>query len=146
MCLPKLYKQYLIDVGAGTFTRSRVTLLEDWAQPYGESELPSTFLAQAFPHHHAWNDRDLLEIGEGWKSPYFDPLLFRGSMRIVNTGCEEYYLLVVSGEESGNVWVDDRVPSGTGIYPLQGTVQDRVTIGDYLYGANWSSIVNPFAE
>lgn len=131
--LPSAYRQYLTEVGAGEFTVSRVSLLEEWSQPSHEQDLPPDFLSAAFPYREAWNDSQLLDDAKGWHAAYYDPLLFRGSMRIVNVGGEAYYLLVVSGDEYGNVWVDDRARSAAGIYPLQRPDGGRVTIRDYLY-------------
>ena len=137
--LPDAYKRYLMDTGAGELTSSRVSLLEDWCQPYDEAALSPTFLSEEFPYREAWNDLRLIDEDKGWRSPYYDPALFRGSMRIVNIGCEGYYLLVVTGEERGNVWVDDRARTAAGIYPLQRPGRERVRIDDYLRADGWDT-------
>jgi len=132
--LPEDYKRYLVEVGAGEFTRSKLSLLEDWCQPDSPQELPADFLSQPFPFEGTWNDLSLVDREMGWKAPYFDPLWYRGSMRIQNLGCESYRLLVVSGKERGNLWCDDRASSAKGIYPFTWGRRQRVTIGEFLQG------------
>ena len=39
---------------------------------------------------------------------YFDDRWIAGSMAIANYGCGHHYLLVVTGEERGQVWFDGR--------------------------------------
>jgi hypothetical protein len=135
IALPPAYRRYMQEVGGGEGTHSKVSLLEEWNQPYTFEDFPSDFLAQAFPHENAWNDQALWRKEDGWKSAYFDRLLFRGAMRIANRGCEAYDLLVVSGVERGNIWRDERV-DGRGIYPLGGP-HGRVPIEKYLRGPWW---------
>jgi hypothetical protein len=130
--LPPAYRRYLAVVGAGLQTGSMVCLLEDWCQPYFEGEMPKDFLLQPFPHGHAWNDRTLCDNAQGWQSAYFEKKWFCGSMRIGNLGCEGYDLLVVSGPERGNVWADERVSAGTGIFPRTGASGGRLSIWEYL--------------
>lgn len=130
--LPDAYRQYLCQVGAGLFTPSKVSLLEDWCQPYAAEELPADFLAQEFPHNTTWNDMTLLREQAGGQSPYFDRMLFRGSMRIGNLGCEAYDLLVVSGPERGTIWWDERASSRAGIHPRTGPHGGRLRVEDHL--------------
>lgn len=131
--LPSAYRSYLLKVGAG----AKVSLLEDWCQPYSEAELPSDFLTQRFPHSAPWNDLRLLSPAHGWRSQYFDPLFFCGAIRIANLGCEAYRLLVVSGPERGNIWCDDRVRSNGGIYPIVSWRAKRLTVDRYLRRWFW---------
>jgi hypothetical protein len=130
--LPRSYREYLINVGVGDQTPARLSLLEDWRQPYSSEEMPDEYLSQPFQFTEAWNDRTLVNEVMRWDSPYFDPALLRGSMRIVNLGDESYYLLVVTGSEREHVWCDDRAGNATGISPLQQTNGARVRIEDYL--------------
>ena len=39
--LPEDYKRYLMDVGAGELTRSKISHIEDWCQPNTPEELPA---------------------------------------------------------------------------------------------------------
>src|SRR5262245_33453986 len=130
-----VYKRYIREVGAGVFSASKVSLLEDWCQPISPERLPPDFLRQPFSFHASWNDLTLKDPMAGWGAPYYDAMLFRGSMRIVNLGCEGYNLLVVSGDERGNVWCDERASFSKGIHPLEGDGGKRVTIEEYL--SNW---------
>src|SRR3954465_3792057 len=132
--LPEDYKKYLMEVGGGESLGSKLSLLEDWCQPNSPEELPADFLSQPFPFEEAWNDLRLLDPETRWKAPYFDPLWYRGSMRIQNLGCESYRLLVVSGKERGNLWCDERVTATKGIYPLTWGRRQRATIGEFLQG------------
>jgi hypothetical protein len=126
--LPDAYRRYMRDHGAAL----KLSALEEWCQPNSPADLPPDFLAQPFPHGSPWNDRALFKKEEGWQSAYFDEMLFRGSMRIANLGCEAYDLLVVSGTERGNIWCDERASAGTGIYPRTGPNGDRLRIEEYL--------------
>jgi hypothetical protein len=130
--LPDSYKHYVTEVGAGEFVGIKVSLMEEWCQPYDTDELPRDFLARPFPHTSAWNKTELLDPALGWRAPYFDRLLFCGSMRIRNLGCESYDLLVVSGTERGTVWRDARAGSQEGIFPLTTRGASRLTIDEYL--------------
>jgi len=139
IALPEAYRRFLRDVGAGRLPGrpagiEGLSLLEDWCQPQSSEDLPEDFLRRPFAFTEAWNDLTLRSSGEGWSAPYYDTLLCRGSMRIRNTGCEGYHLLVVSGTERGNVWADERVNAGRGIFPLASGPQPRTTIGEYLAG------------
>jgi hypothetical protein len=139
--LPAVYRRYLNKVGAGERFGSKVSLLEDWCQPYFSEELPTDFLARPFPHRKAWNDLSLLNPALGWKSAYFDRLLISGSMRIGNLGDEGYYVLVVSGPERGYLWCDERVSANRGIYPLESRRGKRITIDRYL--SRWPFLRKP---
>lgn len=121
--LPEAYREYLMKVGGGG--TAKVSLLEDWCQPESAGSMPEGFLRTPFPHAGAWDD----PTREG----YFDVRHAVGSMRIVDVGCEEYLLLVLSGPERGNVWVDARASASKGIYPhVTRFLRRRVTIGDLV--------------
>jgi len=114
--LPKLYRTFLKIVGCtGTAGLMR---LDEWQSPHDPEDFESDFLSTQFPHRLAWNDRSLKRSDSGFGSPYHSDDLWRGSLRIRNTGCEGYDILVVSGPCAGEVWHDDRICSGGGIFPL----------------------------
>ncbi|PAX52673.1 SMI1/KNR4 family protein [Brunnivagina elsteri] len=78
----------------------------------------SDFFAQSFCLQDEWNDLDLLQESNGSKaSAYFDQKFIQGSIAIAEYGCGIQARLVISGEERGNIWIDDRTNEG-GIYPL----------------------------
>jgi hypothetical protein len=124
--LPAAYKKYLCEVGAGEHDgRSGISLLEEW------TTFAYDFLSQEFPHTEAWNDLSLKNGRAGATPLYYDDGLYRGAIRMANTG-EAYHLLVLTGAERGNVWSDERVPESRGIYPLVGADGGRMTIEEYL--------------
>ncbi|MGB8355187.1 MAG: SMI1/KNR4 family protein [Chthoniobacteraceae bacterium] len=131
--LPQDYRDYLIQTGVGCYTDlDGICLLEEWCQPYDEKEFSDDFLTHDFPHTEVWNDRNITKEEMGWRSPYYDNNLACGAMRVVNTGCEGYDLLIVSGPERGNMWYDDRACSGKGIYPLRAKGTNRVSFQEYV--------------
>lgn len=132
ICLPVAYRRHLMDVGAGHDPLSKVNLLDEWAQPEDETGFPRDFLQKPFPHEQAWNDRSLFNPQLGSRSPYYDKTLICGAMRVTNTGCEGYHLLVVSGPEAGNMWHDDRACDGKGIYPLKTLNGNTLTFEEYV--------------
>jgi hypothetical protein len=81
-------------------------------------DLQDTFLSLAFPHQRPWQpDPDTLDkeaLDE--QHTYFGNYWVQGAMRICHYGCGVYFLLVVSGPERGNIWIDDRA-GDNGIYP-----------------------------
>ena len=137
VALPQAYRRYLTERGAGEDLRSKVSLLEDWCQPESEDEMPSGFLSRPFPWTDRWNDLTLVDPAEGWKARYYSAEWWQGSMRIQNLGCEAYRLLVITGQERGNIWCDERVSSGGGIFPLAWGKSPRVTIDELLRSRAW---------
>lgn len=87
-------------------------------------------LSEPFPHSKTWNLSDARfnrpeyfetdEEEEAWcralDNEMWRPELVNGAFPICHQGCAIRNLLVVSGPERGNVWVDDR-PNDGGIYP-----------------------------
>jgi hypothetical protein len=65
------------------------------------------------------------EAGRGYGSAYYDDQLWTGALRIINGGCENYVLLIVTGAERGNLWYDAR-HDALGIFPLAGPLGARV--------------------
>lgn len=128
--LPVEYRDYLLSHG-GTMPK-KVSSLDEWCQPYDEEELSSDFLALPFPHVVTWNDTALYDVKLGWKSQYYSTSYFAGSIRFENLGCEEYALLVVTGNERGRVWIDARASKNAGIYPVVKANGHRVSFREYI--------------
>jgi SMI1 / KNR4 family (SUKH-1) len=123
--LPAEYKNFITQIGNGGS-----------GPAYGLFELNSWnfeldiniafFLNQNFPHTEKWNLEQKFDINEddyfdtpayqSWEQEYYSNIHITGSMRICHYGCAIYYMLVVTGNEKGNIWVDDRA-SDFGIYP-----------------------------
>ena len=101
IALPQDYVSYLersagrverpLAAGVAALGGVRVSPLWDWHQPFMEP-LERNFLSEPFdPRRTATSapeDR------------------FRGALRVVNLGCEDYVLLVVSGRYAGTLWLD----------------------------------------
>ncbi len=69
-------------------------------------------LSQPFPLTEAWNDLDLIVNNDA----YFQDKFIQGTLTITNYGCGVYAMLVITGEQSGKIWIDDRT-NDNGIYP-----------------------------
>jgi hypothetical protein len=61
-------------------------------------------------------DNTETEEFQKWEEEYFSNRHNSGSMRICHYACAIYYLLVATGKNTGQIWVDDRA-NGNGIYP-----------------------------
>ncbi|MGN6693310.1 MAG: SMI1/KNR4 family protein [Aquihabitans sp.] len=133
--LPPAYRRHLIEVGNGgagpgygLFPFGTVGDTAEDARPidaaWGDPAAP-------FPHDGAWNlppsdlvpPADLSEDEEHhWfaqlDEAYLAPRLTDGSMPIAHLGCGMWVLLVVSGDRSGEIWLDDRA-SDRGIHLLE---------------------------
>lgn len=123
--LPADYKLFLTTMGnGGSGPAYGLFPLQNW-QLELDIDDPS-FLATPFPHTGKWNlpkefdtsrdDYTDTEVFQQWEQEYFSNRHITGSMRICHYGCAIYYLLVVTGNEAGHIWVDDRA-SDYGIYP-----------------------------
>ena len=125
LTLPADYKYFLTQIGNGGSGPAYGLLpLLEWNI---ELEIrDNNFLSTDFPHVDKWNvtqdfdtdDEDYTETEEfqKWEKEYFSNTHITGSMRICHYGCAIYYLLVVSGNNAGQIWVDDRA-NDNGIYP-----------------------------
>jgi hypothetical protein len=123
--LPADYKCFLTQIGNGGSGPAYGLLpLSDWNI---ELEISNNdFLSKDFPHGDKWNltqefstdDDDYTETVEfqKWEEEYFSPEHITGSLRICHYGCAIYYLLIVTGNNAGQIWTDDRA-NDMGIYP-----------------------------
>ena|SRR3569832_615648 len=100
-------------------------------------------LSVQFPHSDAWNDL----TGEPIESPvmaleeydkqleafekrYFDTCQVDGAIPICHLGCALRQWLVITGDEAGNVWCDDRADH-KGLRPLKSQNRKRVTFFEW---------------
>jgi len=106
--LPSEYRRFLLEVGnGGAGPGYGLYVLETAVESY----LPNyQILSQPFPLTQPWNDLDLV------RDVYLDNKFVQGTLTIANYGCGIYALLVISGEQQGKIWIDDRT-NDSGIYP-----------------------------
>ena len=123
--LPADYKNFLTQIGnGGSGPYYGLFPLSDWNFELDITD--NSFLSSAFPHLDKWNlERDFdtnkedyyeTEEFQKWEENYFSNNHIKGSMRICHYGCAIYFLLVVTGNNAGQIWVDDRA-NDSGIYP-----------------------------
>lgn len=139
--LPKEYIAFLItlgDGGAGPF-HGLNTLIDSRIMYFDNSEEArhSYFeLSKPFPYTESWNvEKELAELDEKIEQAYENgnekleeqllaeksalvdlPQNDYGRLNISDYGCGITISLIITGQEKGNMWTDDRVNDG-GIYP-----------------------------
>ncbi|MFN6461482.1 MAG: SMI1/KNR4 family protein [Nostoc sp. DedVER02] len=119
--LPSEYKKFLLEIGNGGagpgYGLSGIEYEEVIPELYQENY---EILSKPFPLIKAWNDLDLIVKNNtdfvANNDAYFDDKLIQGTLTITNYGCGIYGMLVITGEESGKIWIDDRT-NDNGIYP-----------------------------
>lgn len=77
--------------------------------PQNTSQSSAINLSQPFRFDAAWNEKE--------NQDYDDAKWCDGMLRICHQGCGFFANLVITGNESGTIWIDGRV-SEEGIYPL----------------------------
>jgi len=115
--LPSEYRNFLLEVGNGGagpgYGLYGLAGIESEdvtpEKPYRENY---EILSKPFPLTEAWNDLDLIANNDA----YLDNKFIQGTLTITNYGCGIYAMLVITGEQSGNIWIDDRT-NDNGIYP-----------------------------
>ncbi|MHC5933720.1 SMI1/KNR4 family protein [Nostoc sp.] len=123
--LPSEYRNFLLEIGNGGagpgYGLSGLLGIEH------EDVIPEKLyqenyeiLSKPFPLTEAWNDLDLIvKNNRGFvanSDAYFDDKFIQGTLTITNYGCGIYAMLVITGEQSGKIWIDDRT-NDNGIYP-----------------------------
>ena len=132
--LPAEYRAFLTELGNGGAGPGYGI----W--PLGKGEdgpLPDEMLqhlSDDFAHSTAWNDTSLLDDASGAgpnpQSAYYDYSVIAGAIEIGTDGCGLYYLLVLSGPASGQVWYDKRA-DGEGIEPLRDEAGEIMSFGKW---------------
>jgi hypothetical protein len=87
-------------------------------------------LRPEFSLSERWNDQGLIDEPER----YFGDELLAGAMPIATQGCALQYWLVVSGPQSGEVWLDKRT-DGEGVEPVCEADGKHATFGAWF--ARW---------
>lgn len=98
-------------------------------------------LSAPFPHVRRWNKRPKLPTVaddhpdyeaqlEQYDRIYWDPANVNGAIPICNLGCCIRHWLVVSGQEAGYIWVDQRTDDA-GLFPYSKLFQRRYTFAQW---------------
>ncbi|MGI8504332.1 MAG: SMI1/KNR4 family protein [Hassallia sp.] len=121
--LPSEYRNFLLEVGnGGTGPGYGLYRLPGLENENEITAIPSKknegLLCKPFLLKEAWNDLNLMikDKADTENNPYFDSKFVQGTITIAHYGCGIYAMLVVSGEQKGKIWIDDRTNDG-GIYP-----------------------------
>jgi hypothetical protein len=150
--LPLDYRRFLIELGnggAGPFYG--IHPLGAFDRANGEVQAWRNFvgsLAEPFAYREPWNDltgrpdaaladRDEKEyerLIDAFERRYWDPSVMNGAFPICHKGCALRIWLVVSGDEAGTVWGDDRADY-RGIAPILTHDGRRATFGAWY--AEW---------
>ncbi|MCC5646540.1 SMI1/KNR4 family protein [Nostoc sp. CHAB 5824] len=123
--LPSEYRNFLLEIGNGgagpgygLFGLSGV----ESENAISEKLYPKNYeiLSKPFPLTEAWNDLDLVVKNNTGlvtnNDNYFNNKFIQGTLTITNYGCGIYAMLVITGDQSGKIWIDDRT-NDNGIYP-----------------------------
>lgn len=123
--LPSEYRNFLLEIGNGGagpgYGLSGLSGIES-EDVIPEKLYPENYeiLSKPFPLTKAWNDLDLIVNNNtdlvSKNDDYFDDKFIHGTLTITNYGCGIYAMLVITGEQSGKIWIDDRT-NDNGIYP-----------------------------
>jgi hypothetical protein len=123
--LPSEYRNFLLEVGNGGagpgYGLSGLSGIDN------EDFIPEKLyqenyenLSKPFTLTRAWNDLDLIVKNNtdfvANSDAYFADKFIQGTLTIANYGCGIYAMLVITGEQSGKIWIDDRT-NENGIYP-----------------------------
>lgn len=123
--LPSEYRDFLLEIGNGGtgpgYGLSGLLGIEyEDIIPEKLYQENYEILSKPFPLTEAWNDLDLIVKNNSDfvnnNDAYFDDKFIQGTLTITNYGCGIYALLVITGEQSGKIWIDDRT-NDNGIYP-----------------------------
>jgi SMI1 / KNR4 family (SUKH-1) len=115
--LPDDYRQFLLEFGNGG-AGPGYGLLEINVEKFMLDASQRECLSQPFALTKEWNNLDLPQVNNGSSvNTYFDPKYINGTIAIADYGCGIQARLVLTGEERGNIWIDDRT-NEAGIYPL----------------------------
>ena len=111
------YRNFLLEVGNGGAGSGSGLLGIGYESEISETlnEESDEFLAQPFLLNVGWNDLNLMVKNE---NDYFDYKFIQSTITIAHYGCGMFAKLVMTGEQRGNIWMDDRSNDG-GIYPFE---------------------------
>ena len=118
--LPEDYRAFLLEFGnGGCGPGYGLIQLENgpYDIPHNKEESEIISLQSSFRFETYWNLEDFpKENYSTWEDEYDQIKWADGMLRIAHLGCGIYCNIIISGNERGNIWIDDRGSEG-GIYP-----------------------------
>ncbi|HXX18560.1 MAG TPA: SMI1/KNR4 family protein [Candidatus Acidoferrum sp.] len=153
--LPADYRHFLREIGNGgagsfygIFPLGTMDGLGGKLEAWAERDDFVGILAQPFPLTEAWNDlsgmpsAELIDTNEEeygrqlqvFERKYFDSSYVNGAIPICHEGCALRVWLVVTGQQAGHLWLDDRA-NDMGIKPVLLTDGSRATFS--FWYAEW---------
>ena len=134
--LPKDYREFIIKIGNGCIgPRQGLLSLQESMFDFKLRDNPAINLSKPFPYNEKWNEDEWIDAidWDGGERPddevlekYMSTDHITGCLQICHIGHGATYLLVVNGEEYGNIWLDERADYG-GIEPLLNEKGERVS-------------------
>ena len=134
--LPKDYREFIIKIGNGCIgPRQGLLSLQESMFDFKLRDNPAINLSKPFPYNEKWNEDEWIDAidWDGGERPddevlekYMSTNHITGCLQICHIGHGATYLLVVNGEEYGNMWLDGRIDYG-GLKPLLNEKGERVS-------------------
>ena len=134
--LPKDYREFIIKIGNGCIgPRQGLLSLQESMFDFKLRDNPAINLSKPFPYNKKWNEDEWIDAidWDGGERPddevlekYMSTNHITGCLQICHIGHGATYLLVVNGEEYGNMWLDGRIDYG-GLKPLLNEKGERVS-------------------
>lgn len=142
--LPKDYREFIIKIGNGCIgPRQGLLSLQESMFDFKLRDNPAINLSKPFPYNEKWNEDEWIDAidWDGGERPddevlekYMSTNHITGCLQICHIGHGATYLLVVNGEEYGNMWLDGRIDYG-GLKPLLNEKEERVSFISWF--AEW---------
>ena len=134
--LPKGYREFITKIGNGCIGPDYGLLsLQESMKDFKLRDNPAINLSKPFSYNEKWNEDEWIDAidWDGGGRPddevlekYMSTDHITGCLQICHIGHGATYLLVVNGEEYGNIWLDERADYG-GIEPLLNEKGERVS-------------------
>ena len=142
--LPKDYREFIIKIGNGCIgPRQGLLSLQESMFDFKLRDNPAINLSKPFAYNEKWNEDEWIDAidWDGGERPddevlekYMSTNHITGCLQICHIGHGATYLLVVNGEEYGNMWLDGRIDYG-GLKPLLNEKEERVSFISWF--AEW---------
>ena len=134
--LPKGYREFITKIGNGCIgLRQGLLSLQESMFDFKLRDNPAINLSKPFSYNEKWNEDEWIDAidWDGGERPddevlekYMSTNHITGCLQICHIGHGATYLLVVNGEEYGNMWLDGRIDYG-GLKPLLNEKGERVS-------------------